>query len=148
MSLVRDSDDADDICQDAFVLALKKIGQLRDPASFRSWFFSIVRNRALSWLSFQKKRAAEPLDSFPGLAADERSDKGTEVNELDGTLTDAMGGLTAMQREVFRLHDLNGMNHGEVSSTLGISRGSSRVHLHMARRVLRTRLDRSQLEGV
>ena len=35
MSLLRDSDDADDVCQDAFVSALKRIHQLRDPASFK-----------------------------------------------------------------------------------------------------------------
>jgi RNA polymerase sigma-70 factor (ECF subfamily) len=127
---------------------LRKIGQLRDPASFRSWLLSIVRNRALSWLSSKKKRAAEPLDSFPGLAAEEKSDMGIEVDELKEVLTDAMGGLTPTQKEVFVLHDVKGMNHGEVSSRLGISPGSSRVHLHMARRVLRTRLGGSQLEGV
>lgn len=148
MSLLKDSDDADDVCQDAFLSALKRIGTLRDPAAFKGWLLSIVRNRSLSLLSNASRKAARPLDSCPGLSAGERSDQGMEAVELEGALAEAMEELTAKQKEVFLLHDLGGMNHGEVSTELGISLGSSRVHLHMARKALRTRLDRSQLEGV
>ena len=148
MSIVRDTDEADDVCQDAFLSALKRIGQLRDEARFKSWFLSIVRNGSLNALSSEARRSGPTLDDLPELSDRGETGREIELKELEETLENALEELTVTQKDVFRLHDIQGMNHGEIATNLGISRGSSRVHLHMARRALRMRLDRSQLEGV
>ena len=38
--------DADDVCQDAFIVAIERIDDCRDPAKFGKWLLQIVRNRA------------------------------------------------------------------------------------------------------
>ena len=48
--------------------------------------------------------------------------------------------LTELQRRVLVLYDLEGWKHSEIARELGISTGSSRVHLHVARRNMRKRL--------
>jgi RNA polymerase sigma-70 factor (ECF subfamily) len=140
LAITRDPDQADDVCQDAFVIALQRLGQLREGGSFRSWLLTIVRNRALNLLSGERRRAALPLEAvreaqpYGGPEADFRS------KEIRSELKAALPHLTALQRQVFVLHDVEGMDHEEIALSLGISSGSSRVHLHMARRRLRNEL--------
>ena len=43
-SQLRNPDDADDVCQEAFIKALKRIDDCRDPEKFRAWLLTIVRN--------------------------------------------------------------------------------------------------------
>jgi RNA polymerase sigma-70 factor (ECF subfamily) len=60
-----------------------------------------------------------------------------------------MENLTELQRKVLVLYDLEGWKHGEIARELGISAGSSRVHLHVARRSMRRLLGgRLALENV
>jgi RNA polymerase sigma-70 factor (ECF subfamily) len=146
MSIVKDSDEADDVCQDAFLSVLRRIEQLRDDGSFRSWLLSIVRNRSLNHLAREARRAAAPVDEIPEPANRGQPERQVERLELEDALETALDELTKTQKSVFVLHDIDGMDHGEVAASLGISRGSSRVHLHMARRAMRTRLDRSYFE--
>ena len=148
MSVVQDSDEADDVCQEAFLSALQGICKLREPASFKSWLLSIVRNRALNLLSFEARRAGSALEEVSEESEVAGPEREVEKKELDLAVQEAMEDLSATQKNVFVLHDVEGMNHREVALSLGISQASSRVHLHMARRSLRTRLDRSHLEEV
>ena len=141
MSLVADSDAADDICQDGFILALERIGQLREPDRFRSWLLSIVRNRALNVRAAESRKDASGIDPA-GIAIEAAGpDADLEWKELEEGIHQATESLTAMQKSVFLLHDMEGMNHREIADSLGISKGSSRVHLHMARRAVKNRLN-------
>ncbi len=42
--------DVDDLVQDVFVIAMQRVGTLRDPASFGGWLAAIARNRATDYL--------------------------------------------------------------------------------------------------
>lgn len=137
MAVVGDADEADDVCQDSFIMALKRIGQLREPGAFRSWLLSIVRNKALNARALRARRGGPGLSEVTVASELPMPDRGVEWSELQEEVRRATEGLTQMQRSVFLLHDLEGLDHGEIAETLRISRGSSRVHLHMARRVLR-----------
>ena len=135
-----DADDADDVVQDAFIHALQKIDQLSKPQRFRSWFLTIVRNRAHSFRDYQALRAGPPLEHASAVADGADPSRRVEESELREELEEAMQELTELQRGVFRRHDLEGWDHGEIADELGISRGSSRVHLHVARKAVRRRL--------
>lgn len=140
LSIVRDGDDADDVCQDGFILALERIGQLRDPALFRVWLLSIVRNRALNFRASLARRSGPEPEALNLPSTVPAPDRDVEGEELHEEVRRAAEGLTDMQVRVFLLHDIEGLNHGEIAESLGISRGSSRVHLHMARRLVKSRL--------
>ncbi len=133
-------DDADDVCQDAFIRALERIDDCRDPDRFGPWLKAIVRNTAHNRREYNQVRAAAPLEKAYAAASgdDPLADAGRA--ELRYHLREAMTHLTELQRRVLVLYDLEGWSHAEIASELGISAGSSRVHLHVARKAMRKRL--------
>lgn len=135
-----DPDDADDVCQEAFITALERIEDCRNPERFRSWLLTIVRNKAHNRREYLSVRATAPLDAAAPVASNEDPSARVERRELQEELTAAMEDLTDLQRRVFVRFDMEGWDHGEIAEELGISRGASRFHLHAARRALRKRL--------
>lgn len=133
--------DADDVVQDAFITALEQIDRCRHPERFRAWLLTIVRNTAHSYREREAVRATEPLDRGLRIASPSDPSRVTEARELGKRLGKAMAELTDLQRKAFALFDLEGWSHAEIAQELGISRGSSRFHLHAARKRIRTHLD-------
>ncbi len=131
--------DAEDICQDAFVRALERLDELRDPARFAAWLLTIVRNLAANFRSYRRVRAAQPLETVSA-ASGENAAREAERGELRKELESAIAELSSTQREVVLLHDLHGWKHREIADSLGMSEGMSRQHLFNARHRLRERL--------
>jgi RNA polymerase sigma-70 factor (ECF subfamily) len=126
--------DADDVAQDAFIAALERIDDCREPARFSGWLIKIVRNRALNALEKRHLRDADEL-------SDEHAAKSTQGDvALRRHLLAALATLTSVQREIVLLHDLDGWSHAELAETLGLSEVSCRQHLFTARRALRAEL--------
>lgn len=126
--------DADDIAQEAFVTALERLEDCRDPARFSGWLLQIVRNRAKHALDKRRLRdsAGEPTDvAVPGPTSDV---------VLRAHLLAALAKLPAVQREIVLLHDLDGWTHAELADALGLSEVNCRQHLFTARRALRIEL--------
>ncbi|HEV2851972.1 MAG TPA: sigma-70 family RNA polymerase sigma factor [Thermoanaerobaculia bacterium] len=138
--------DAEDVCQDAFLAALEKLDECRDPERFAAWLTRIVRNQALNFRERRSLRQGEPLEAAaPAAAAADTSDP-AERSELRGRLLAALESLPPSQREVVLLHDLEGWRHREIAALLGTSEGAVRVRLHEARRRLRAVLE-GETEG-
>ena len=129
-------DDAEDVCQDAWIRALEKLEDCRQPDRFVYWLLQIVRNRARNYRAYAKVRRAEPLDQVEVEDAADRH----EQARLRGRLDEAIGTLTEIQREIVLLHDLEGWDHHSIGQGLGISETNSRQHLFQARRRLRALL--------
>jgi RNA polymerase sigma-70 factor (ECF subfamily) len=82
-ALCKDRDDALDVLQHSFVLALEKIGELREEEKFKSWYFKIItrtfysHQRTKFWLRFLPlntiKVASELPDLFEGETENARS---------------------------------------------------------------------------
>ena len=132
--------DAHDAVQDAFVAALQRIEECRQPDQFGGWLLSIVRNRARDHRRYRAVRDALPLEAADEVAHRASPLHDAENAELRRDLLGAMETLTELQREVILLYDFEGWSHREIGGRLGISDGSARVHLFNARRALRERL--------
>ena len=126
--------DADDVAQDAFIAALERIDDCREPARFSGWLIKIVRNRALNALEKRRLRDADEL------TADRPTDHTPTDIALRRHLLTALATLTPVQREIVLLHDLDGWSHSELAEALGISEVNCRQHLFTARRALRAEL--------
>jgi RNA polymerase sigma-70 factor (ECF subfamily) len=126
--------DADDVAQEAFVVALEKLDDCREPARFSGWLLQIVRNRASHALD--KRKLREPAGEVAELAA--HPSVGDVV--LRGRLLVALATLQPIQREVVLLHDLDGWTHAEIADALGLTEVNCRQHLFTARRALRAEL--------
>ena len=67
MGVLRDHHAAQDVCQDTFVAAYRKLAALRDPASFGSWIAAMARNQALTLV--RRKLPAQSLSDSPEMPA-------------------------------------------------------------------------------
>ena len=143
--ITRQREDAEDVTQEAFLVALQRLEACRNPDSFAGWFMTIVRNRALNHLRRERRRETEPIPfQAPSPAP------GPEAIALRGSLRDqlaeALSELTPIQREVVLLHDLEGWKHREIAERTGVPAGTVRSHLHFARKRLRSLL--GSLDGI
>ena len=139
-SRLNDPSEADDVCQEAFIKALQGIDGCRKPEQFRAWLLAIVKNTAHNRREYNRVRDTAPLEAAHEAASPDSPFEDVRRTEMRETLTEAMDGLTELQRRVLVLHDMEGWRHAEIGQELGISAGSSRVHLHVARRSLRKTL--------
>ena len=131
--------DAEDVCQEAFMRALEKLEDCREPARFASWLLAIVRNRALNRVAYRRVREGVPLDEAEPVAPGDPSRDASRASLRD-RLETALNRLTDVQREVLLLHDLEGWKHREIGESLSISEVASRQHLFTARHALRETL--------
>jgi RNA polymerase sigma-70 factor (ECF subfamily) len=136
LSIVKNETDAEDLAQEALVVAFERLDQCREPARFAPWLFQGVRHRALNHLEQSKTRAAL-LDQVVERSAQEVDPAQIVVRRR---LLAALEKLSPIQREVVLLHDLQTWTHAEIASALDISEVMSRQHLFMARRILRAHL--------
>lgn len=134
LAILRRPHDAEDLVQDALIVAFERLDECRDPERFAAWLLQIVRNRA------RNARLRRRLADVFGGRAERESETASIVEEgagLRDRLLRALDRLSAPQREVVLLHDLEGFTHGEIAAALGISEVNSRQHLFQARKVLR-----------
>mgnify|MGYP001826332778 CR=1 FL=1 len=139
LSVTGNPEDAEDVSQEAFLVALKRLEDCRNPEKFGGWFLTIVRNRAKNLLRRERLRRGEELtpEITPGVGGPGEDFRRLEIRER---LEHGMVGLSDVRKEVLLLHDLEGWKHREIGEKLGIPDGTVRSHLHFARRHLRNRL--------
>lgn len=132
--------DAEDVCQDSFIVALERLEECRDPQRFAAWLFRIVRNRAHNFRRYTSLREGPPLETVEPADGAQDPARAAELSELRTRLLAAMAVLSEVQREVVMLHDMSGWKHREIAELLGLPEGTVRSHLSYARRELRARL--------
>jgi RNA polymerase sigma-70 factor, ECF subfamily len=136
-----DPKDAEDAVQDAFITALERLDDCRDPSAFGAWLRQIVRNRSRTVRRREKIRATETLETAVMGSSSSSPARDLERLELRARLEGALATLTDVQRRVVLMHDLEGYRHREIAVELGLPEGTVRSHLFFARRALRERLE-------
>jgi len=113
--------DAGDIVQDTFVLAIQRLGQLRDPSLVRPWLYAIARSevhrrhRRVNRLQF-----TEPDEQAAMTATGPTADDLVHQQELRTLFAEAANGLDPSDREVLDLHLRHSMTSAEIAAALGI----------------------------
>ena len=132
--LCNDRDMAEDLTQEAFVLAWRKLSSFRGDSAFGSWLYRIATNTALSYLRKQTPfKHSLDIEDLPEQGYRESPDKQIGLEA-------AIEGLPDGARAVFILYSLEGYTHDEVSKMLKIAPGSSKAQLHRARQLLKAQL--------
>lgn len=131
--------DAEDLLQEIFLTAHRKLGLYKGDSSLGTWLFRLATNLCLDFLRSRATRSAQVTESYD--AEDATPPTGGRgpilgvVDRLD--LERAIATLPDGCREVFVLYDVEGFEHREVGAMLGISDGTSKSQLHKARLRLR-----------
>jgi RNA polymerase sigma-70 factor, ECF subfamily len=140
-----DPTDAEDLLQETLIRAFRAVDRF-DGRHPRAWLLTILRN---TWRNMNRRARPRLLDdqddilSVPAAGADGRS--GAEEQVLDGVLdadlAAALRDLSANQRAVVVLVDVDGLTYREAADVLGVPSGTVMSRLHRARKRLRKRLE-------
>ena len=139
---IKDLASAEDIVQDAFIVAIQKEKDLKNKNALKGWLSKIVINRAINHLKKKQKI------NFTSAANFEFIDETTEMNviELDrkstllatdfshDELLEAIDSLSENHKSVFNLYIIDEFSHNEISKLLNISIGTSKSSLSRARK--------------
>jgi len=129
---------AEELTQEAFVRAWKKLAQFRGESAFSTWLHPLVVNVALAERRSRRSREAHTFLT-DDIAVYDRAALAIDPGErLD--VEQAVASLPAGARAVFVLHDVEGYRHDEIAEMTGVTVGTSKAQLHRARQLLRERL--------
>lgn len=128
--------EVEDLVQDIFLHAFKKLHTLRDSAAFGPWIAMIARNRAVDYYR-RSRETVEFTDDLRG--TDKQQSKAAEILELIRNLPEAY-------RETLVLRLVEGMTGPEIAARTGLTAASVRVNLHRGMKLLREKL--TLTEGV
>ena len=142
------ANDAEDLLQDIFLLAYRKLGSFRGESSLGTWLYRLGMNHCLDVLRSRQSRMGQHTDSLDEEGAAEPAALPAlgAVSRID--LDRAIGKLPHACRAAFLLHDVEGFGHHEVGAILGISEGTSKSQVHKARLRIRAYLTQPRKEGV
>jgi RNA polymerase sigma-70 factor, ECF subfamily len=122
--------EVDDLVQDVFMTALRKIDTLRDSGAFGPWVAMIARNRAMDF----HRRSRETTEVTEAVAQTKASQReAVEVLDLIRQLPEAY-------REPMILRFVEGMTGPEIAERTGLAPASVRVNIHRGMKILRERL--------
>jgi RNA polymerase sigma-70 factor (ECF subfamily) len=127
---------AEELTQDAFVQAWRKLGSFRFESAFATWLHRLGVNVALMDLRIRRDEDAMGDDDLQAAAGGEVPFCAAERGDLER----AVAALPTRARAVLVLHDVEGFKHEEISAELGMAVGSSKAQLHRARGLLRRML--------
>ena len=147
--MVRDATLAEDLTQDTFLQAFRKMSSFRGDSLLSTWLHRIAVNTSLMFLRREK------IPPFEYSLNDTDAEDGDRVERLVGrddrelcgapdrvTLQRAVDTLPEGYRMIFMLHDVHGYEHHEIAEFLGCTVGNTKSQLHKARLKLRSMLRR------
>lgn len=138
--------DALELSQDSFVRAYTAIDRFDETRRFYPWFYRILKNACLNFLTRKRPRLntdmgtdERPAPDIPDVRFDPAVI--SERNETNERLWLAIGTLSAKLREVIVLYHFRGKKYAEIGETLGIPLGTVMSRLYSARKRLKTVLE-------
>jgi RNA polymerase sigma-70 factor (ECF subfamily) len=148
LRLVRNPADAEDLLQEIFLAAHRKLDTFRGESALGTWLYRLATNLCLDHLRSRTGRSRQVTDSIDdeqGLFDIASSTLAAQtVTKMD--LERALARLPEGCRAAFVLHDVEGLEHREVAQILGVAEGTSKSQVHKARLKLRAILG-NQEEG-
>ena len=130
--------EADDLVQDVFVLALRRLSTLREIGSFGAWLAAIARNLAKD----HHRRSAAVDQLVVDVPEGEIEFRMASADHEDpaAAILEAIRSLPETYRETLILRLVEGMTGPEIAARTGLTPGSVRVNLHRGMQQLRARL--------
>lgn len=133
LRIVNDAMEAEDVMQEAFLSAFKKMKSYKGEVSFGAWLKKIVVNRSLDYLKKRKVQFEEINERTTEVEDYHMPTKEVNVKLLQNAIQELSDGY----RVVLSLYLIEGYDHEEISQILNISNSSSRTQLLRAKNKLR-----------
>lgn len=131
MRITRDSADAQDVAQEAFVKAFSNLRRFRGKSNFSTWLYSIAYNSAISYAR-RKKREKNVGDTnlIPETA---EIDADSALEAEFAILENVLAALPPQERAILFLFYKEDKSLKDIAQIMSISLSSAKVRLHRAR---------------
>jgi RNA polymerase sigma-70 factor (ECF subfamily) len=152
LACVGNAAEADDVAQEAFVTAYRKLSTFRGEAQFRTWLLAITWRKAIDrrksvsrWLKMAvspaREASGDAFDQMERVASAARSQEDTIVDEeLQRNVTRLIGTLPRKLRDALLLAGTGEHTYEHISELLGAPLGTVKWRVSEARRVLKKKL--------
>ncbi len=142
--ILADRDCAEDVTQEVFISALRRLRDTERPVAFRPWIFQIARNACIDELRRRRRNLEVPLDEvreWPDgegdlLSRDPGPELAIESKQQLEDLRAAFRGVSDLHHRILVLRELEGLSYSEIGDRLGMSRPVVESTLFRARRRL------------
>ena len=142
--MIRDHARAEDVAQDVFISALRRLRETERPIAFKPWIYQIAKNAGIDELRRTRRSLEVPLDwqrDQPGgeidlLSRDPEPDLAVESKQQLEDLRAALRGVSDVHLRVLVLRELEGLSYSEIGERLAMSRPVVESTLFRARRRL------------
>ncbi len=146
MSVVRQPDEAEDLVQEIFLHAYRRLDQLRDGRRFSGWLLKIADNAAFRWRQRRmvQIRFEQLLTTEWGEHAVDESESEREARML---VRQAIRQLSGAHRDVIEHHYFKGHSYAETAQQLGLEMNTVRSRLQKARQRIRKEMSEMTSAG-
>jgi RNA polymerase sigma factor (sigma-70 family) len=145
LGMCKDHARAEDITQEVFVSALRRMRETERPIAFKPWVYEIAKNACID--HFRRSRRAEevsleaddalaPADYGRLVGSGPTPEAAVVVKQDLDNLCGAFGGLSDVHHEILVMRELEGLSYREIGERLGMSRPAVESTLFRARRRL------------
>jgi len=138
---LKDTAEAEDAMQEAFIKAFQKLSQYQGEVTFGAWLKRIVINTCLDAIK-AKRLELFPLNEETYKLVDSEADEGWGMAE-DTNITEVLAAIEELPinyKTAVKLFLLEGYDHQEISEILQISENASRTYLHRGKTRLKEKL--------
>ncbi|MFQ6038720.1 MAG: RNA polymerase sigma factor [Candidatus Aminicenantales bacterium] len=146
MNILRNHEDAEDACQEAFIQAFRSLERFDRRRSFKKWFLTILYRRCLDRLR-RKKRFARFFSRFRAEVSLSHSDEDRKVakEEKGAFPKNSLESLSPKERAALTLWAFEDCTAEEISEILGCRPSTARVYLFNARKKLKSILEKKHV---
>lgn len=146
---VRDSSEAQDVAQEAFIKAYRALPRFRGDSAFYTWLYRIAINTAKNYIVSQSRRppsngveteVAEQLDAGVRLQEHATPENFLLEKEIAQTVREAIDDLPDDLRTAITLRELEGLSYEEIANTMSCPVGTVRSRIFRAREAIDAKL--------
>ncbi len=142
---VKNSDDAQDVAQEAFIKAYRGLKNFRGDAAFYTWLYRIAINSAKNYLVSQSRKSpayavdvedAEHMESATNLKEYDTPEGNLLTEEIEQTVYKAIKDLPEDLKTAITLRELEGMSYDEIATVMECPIGTVRSRIFRAREAI------------
>ncbi|HYH61753.1 MAG TPA: sigma-70 family RNA polymerase sigma factor, partial [Solirubrobacterales bacterium] len=148
--MVKDHGRAEDITQEVFISALRRIRETDRAIAFKPWIYEIAKNACIDQFRRSRRTDEVSFDAGEGLggadqgrlvAAEPTPDDAVDAKQQLEQLCGAFGGLSDSHHEILVLREFEGLSYREIGERMGLSRPGVESTLFRARKRLTEEYD-------